>query len=66
MGGASAPLENKKDSAVEMCITGHSAMENAVHSPWKSKKNFPTACKQRFPQLHKMAGYTHSHCAEGC
>lgn len=64
MGGALAPLKNKKDSTVEMCITDHSAMENAVHSPWKSKKNFPTACKQRFPQLHEMAGYTHSHCAE--
>lgn len=58
-----ALLKNKKDRTVEMCITSHSAMGNAIHSPWKSKKNFPTACKQRFPQLHKMAGYTHSHCA---
>ena len=37
-----------------MCITGHSAMENAVHSPWNSKKNFPTACKRRFPQPNKI------------
>ena len=42
-----------------MCITPHSAMDNAIHSIWKSKGSFPTSCKQRCPQLHKTGGYTH-------
>ena len=49
---------------MEMCITAYSVMGNAVHSTWKSKGNFPTCCKQRFPQLHKQGSYTHSHNAD--
>ena len=48
-----------------MCITGRFAMENAVHSLWKSKGSFPTSCKQHFPQLRSMAGYTHFPLAGG-
>ena len=48
-----------------MCITGYSTMENPIHSTWKSKNSFPTSCKQRFPQLHKTASYTHYHNAYG-
>ena len=41
-------------------------MENAIHRAWKSQ-GFPTPCKQRFPQLHDPASYTHSHnaCFDG-
>ena len=42
-----------------MCITGRFAMENTVHSLWKSKSGFPTASKQHFPQLRSIASYTH-------
>lgn len=42
-----------------MCITDRFAMENTVHSLWKSKDSFPTFCKQHFPQLRSMASYTH-------
>ena len=42
-----------------MCITLYSAMDNAIHSIWKSKGSFPTSCKQRCPQLHKTESYTH-------
>jgi len=48
-----------------MCITGRFAMENAVHSLWKSKGSFPTSCKQHFPQLRNMASYTHFPLAGG-
>ena len=42
-----------------MCITPHSAMDNTIHSIWKSKSSFPTSCKQCCPQLHKTGSYTH-------
>ena len=42
-----------------MCITPHSAMDNTIHSIWKSKSSFPTSCKQCCPQLHKTESYTH-------
>ena len=48
-----------------MCITGRFAMENTVHSLWKSKSGFPTASKQHFPQLRNMASYTHFPLAGG-
>ena len=49
-----------------MCITDRSAMENTVHSLWKSKGSFPTASKQHFPQLRSMASYTHfPHAGDG-
>ena len=44
---------------MEMCITPHSAMDNTIHSIWKSKSSFPTSCKQCCPQLHKTGSYTH-------
>lgn len=64
MHGLSGSL-SKKPCVMEMWITGYSAMENAIHSTWKSKDSFPTSCKQRFPQLHKTASYPHSHNADG-
>ena len=63
MHGLSGSL-SKKPCVMEMWITGYSAMENAIHSTWKSKGSFPTSCKQRFPQLHKTASYPHSHNAD--
>ncbi len=52
-----SPVKGKVHRGI--CITGNSAMENPVHSTWKSKGRFPTSCKQGFPQLHKTASYTH-------
>ena len=50
-----ASIQNR---IMEMCITGYSAMDNTIHSIWKSKGSFSTSCKQCCPQLHKTASYT--------
>ena len=48
-----------KKASWTVCITPHSAMDNTIHSIWKSKSSFPTSCKQCCPQLHKTGSYTH-------
>lgn len=59
--GWSFPSKRRCICIMEIFIIAHSAMENDVHSIWKSRNGFPTSCKHSSPQLHKPGNYKHSH-----
>ncbi len=51
--------------AVEMWITGYGAMENAIHSTWKSQSAaFPRPANSVSHSPKRAASYPHSHTAD--
>lgn len=57
--------EIRAPCAVEMWITGYGAMENAIHSTWKSQSAaFPRPANSVSHSPKRAASYPHSHTAD--
>ncbi|RKI78468.1 hypothetical protein D7V90_17400 [bacterium 1xD42-87] len=55
----------KQGRIVEMWITGYGAMENAIHSTWKSQSAaFPRPANSVSHSPKRAASYPHSHTAD--